>query len=359
MRLALLVTDLERGGTPLRLLRLSKALQTLGVDVHLGCLAPDGPIARAARAAGLSTFACDATSLLDFGTFQRLIRHFRKIAPDLVHASLTHANVAARLIAPRLGIPVVGSTATIEIERRWHRWAERLTIGREQLHIVNSESVAAHVQNAFGLARARIRIVPPCIDPPGQHTDQSEARRQLGLPAECRVALWCGRLDRVKRVDLLISAAAQLADQRWHLLIAGEGPERDSLQRQVNDLALANVHLLGWRDDRHLLLSAADLFVFPSRTEGMPNAVLEALAFGIPVIASDIPALREIGDDGPRLSLIPGDRPDEWAAAMRTLYDDAATRASLGSAGRNWARHLTPQHCAQATLTVYQEVLSP
>ncbi len=94
MRVALLVTDLERGGTPLRLVRLARGLSAAGVEVHAGCLAPRGPLSSELTAAGLATFACDAEDARDFLALKRLSQHMRRVQPDLIHATLLHANVA-------------------------------------------------------------------------------------------------------------------------------------------------------------------------------------------------------------------------------------------------------------------------
>ncbi|MCK4340368.1 MAG: glycosyltransferase [Phycisphaerae bacterium] len=399
MRVMLLVTDLEHGGTPLRIARLARGLHAAGVEVFAGCLAPPGPVSAELAAAGIPTFACLARVtgvreriLAPAMTLQRLYRHVRRIRPDLIHSTLTHANVAARLMGLMQRVPVVSSTATIEVERRWHRMLERASARLDQGHIVNSAALAEHVVRTFGVPRRRVHIVPPSLDAPPRGArkdsrtsqgDRSAARKALGIPEHEFVVAWVGRLDPVKRLDLLVKCAEIMgcekgfSHQPWkgflhqpyvpsRFLLVGDGPERTRLE-QILRLSPAGpaVHLLGWRDDVGPILSAADAFLFPSLTEGMPNAVLEAMACGLPIVASDIPALRELAGarkdsrtSGERLRLVGGDEPRCFAEALLTLRTDENARRALGERAAAWAReNLDPRATVQAVLQVYRQVL--
>jgi glycosyltransferase involved in cell wall biosynthesis len=359
VRVVLLVTDLERGGTPLRLARLARGLLGAGVEVHVGCLAPSGPVSEQLTAAGVPTFACDARSARDLSALRRLDEHIRRIHPDLIHATLTHANVAARLIGLLRRIPVIGSTATIEVERRWHRWAELLTARVDRRHIVTSVALADHVARAFLLPRRRIRIVPPALDPPAQRVDRAAARAALGVLPQEFVVLWAGRFDPVKRVDLVIRCAEIMSVVPSRFLIAGDGPDRLRVEQAVRlGSAAGRVHLLGWRDDLDPLFAAADCLLFPSRTEGMPNVVLQAMAAGLPVVASDIPALRDLSAGGRRLVLVAGDEPQPFARALLDLREHPAERTALARAAANWAAaNLDPQRTLTALTRVYRQTL--
>jgi glycosyltransferase involved in cell wall biosynthesis len=359
MRVALLVTDLERGGTPLRLARLARGLQQAGVEVSVGCLAPPGPVGRELETASISTFACEARSARDLLALRRLACHLRRVRPDLLHATLTHANVAARLVGRRLRIPVLTSTATIEVERRWHLVAERCTAGMDAGHLVNSQALADHVASTFRVPRERIHVVPPSVNALPRRIDREQARALLDLPRDAFIVLWMGRLDPVKRLDVAIRCAEILTDIGYRLLLAGDGPARPHIEQLVRrSSARERIRLLGWRNDLALVLSGADVFLFPSRTEGMPNAVLQAMAFGLPVIGSDIPALRELSGATERVLLIKGDDPAEYAAALRRLHDDERLRQELGRRAADWAgTHLDPAETIRATIAVYKRVL--
>ncbi len=360
MRVVLLVTDLERGGTPLRLARLARGLARDGVEVHVGCLAPPGPVGVELASDGIPTFACGARGAGDLLALLRLAAHLRRIRPDLVHATLTHANVAARLVGDWLRIPVLTSTATIEVERRWHRLVERCTAGLDRGQIVNSRTLAEHVAANLAVPRERIHVVPPSIDAVPQHVDRDLARARYGLPADAFVVVWAGRFDPVKRLELAVHGIELLAEQRFHLLLAGDGPDRARIEALArHSAARERIHLLGWQNDLGPAFSAADAFLFPSLTEGLPNAVLQAMAFGLPVVGSRIPALRELAGDEDRILLVTESSPREFAAQLLRLHNDGALRDELGRRAADWARaHSDPRRTVDATVAVYAHVLA-
>jgi glycosyltransferase involved in cell wall biosynthesis len=349
----LLVTDLARGGTPLRIARLARGLHAAGVDVHAGCLAPRGPVSDDLEAAGIPTFACDAEDARDMLAVRRLSQHVSRIHPDLIHATLMHANVAARLVGALRRVPVIASTATIEVERPWHRALERATAGLERAHIVNSRAVAEHVIRIFGLPRQRVFIVPPSLDPWPQRAPRAAARAALQIPDREFVVAWVGRLDPVKRLDILIQCAAVLTAVPARFLVVGDGPDRPRLEQLLRHSGAGQ----RVRTDTDAILSAADAFLFPSLTEGMPNAVLEAMACGLPVVASDIPVLRELAAGGERCLLVPGDDPRAYAAALLKLRDDPVLCVALARRAAEWAQtHLDPQQTINAVLQIYNRV---
>lgn len=358
MRVALVVTDLQPGGTPIRLARLARRLRDAGIEVHVGCLAPPGPLSEVLKGAGIPTFSADATTSRDFAAVWRLSKCIRKIDPDLIHATLTHANVASRWIGRKLRIPVVTSTATIEIERPWHARLERWTSGWDAGHIVNSASIADHVHQKFGVPRERIFLVPPSIEPFPLKLDRLESRRQLALPLQARIVLWAGRFDPVKRVNFLIESVSGLP-QDSVLALAGDGALRAQLEELVSARGLqSRVKFLGWQGDLSAAMSAADVFAFPSRTEGMPNAVLLAMAAGLPVIASDIAPHRELSGAEERLMLVT-DSPPAWTGAIANLLGNPENREQMSQKTRDWAHvNLDPARTAAAMIEIYKRVMS-
>jgi glycosyltransferase involved in cell wall biosynthesis len=359
MRVMLLVTDLERGGTPLRLARLARGLAEAGVEVHAGCLAPPGPVSADLEAAGVPTFACGARGPRDLQVLVRLRQIVNRIAPDLIHSTLTHANVAARLAGAVSRIPVVGSTATIEVERKEHLLLERISAGLDRAHIVNSHAVAEHVIRRFGVPRGRVYVVPPAPPAVSPHVDRAEARAALGIPEHEFVVAWVGRFDPAKRLELVIRCAEIMTRVATRFLLVGDGPERSRVEQMLRlSSARRVVHLLGWREDVAAVLAAADAFLFPSLTEGMPNAVLEAMAAGLPVVGSDIPALRELSRGGELLRLVAGEAPSSYAAALMELREDEPARRALGERAASWVRQeLDPRATVAAVLRVYERVL--
>lgn len=360
MRVMLLVTDLEYGGTPLRLARLARRLPGAGVDVHIGCLAMAGPVAEELSVDGLPVFACDARHTRDWRAVHRLLDHVRRIRPDLIHATLTHSNAMARLAGQWCGVPVIGSTATIEVERRWHLWIEKLTAGFDAAHIVNSRAAAEHVVETFGLPERRVFIVPPSLDPYPKPLERASARATLGIPDREYLIAWVGRMDPVKRLPTIVDCARELAHEPMRFVLVGDGPQRAELEQMTRRAGLSDrVLFLGWRSNVATVLSAADVFLFPSVTEGMPNAVLEAMACGVAIVASDIPVLRELSADGRNFPIITPPDAHAFAGVIRDLCRDADRRRAYAAQSAAWAQqNLDPAATVQAVIRVYGQVLA-
>lgn len=338
-RVMLLVTDLDRGGAPLRIARMARWLRSEGFEPVVGCLAGRGPLMAELERDGIATFTCDARHRLDVMALGRLAAAIRSHDPDVLHATLFHANIAARLVGrwdrPR---PVITGSATIEVERPAHRLGEMLTAGWSDWHTVNSAGVADQVCNEFGWPRERVVVVPNPVDLPEIGSIGPIDRLAAGIPSDRPLLLWAGRMDPVKRLDFLLDVLDRVRLRRaFTLALCGDGPLRSRIEARIAELAWSrDVRLLGWRTEVVAWMKAADLLLLPSRSEGSPNVVLEAMAAGCCVLASDIAPCRELIAPGVTGVLAPcGDAP-AWAAAVEGLLADGDRRARLAGAARNW-----------------------
>jgi glycosyltransferase involved in cell wall biosynthesis len=333
MRVALLVTDHERGGTPLRFARLAIGLRQLGVEVHAGCLGTAGPVTALLESQGVPTFAAGASHAADFRTFTRLGKWLREIEPDLIHSALVHANVAGRLVGSWLGIPVLTSTATIEVQVRWHAWIERLTAFLDRGHLVHSSALAGHVTRMFGLSAEHVYVTSPLIRRLAPMR-RAAARAALGLPQDGWLVGWLGRFDPVKRVDWVVQAVAALKDENVGVVLGGDGEDAMRIESVIDaDHMRARVHCLGWQADPSAFYHALNVLMLPSLTEGVPNVALEALRCGVPVLSSLIPALAGV----PGVTMIDATAPKLFSEVLRNFRDDPALCEQLGEAGRAWA----------------------
>ncbi|HWL95415.1 MAG TPA: glycosyltransferase [Phycisphaerae bacterium] len=296
LRVLLLSTDLQRGGLPLRLARLASRFHEVGVEPTVGCLAPRGPLGDVLDSAGILNFACGAAGRFDVRCLRILAAKIRKLDPDIVHASLFHANLAARLVG-RLdrNRPIITSTVTIEIERPSHRLLESMTAGLSDLHVANSFAVETHLREELGFDAARLTVIPNAVDFDGLAAILPVDRGESGL-SDAPLIVWAGRMDPVKNLEMVVNVVALLAARMpVQAVLLGDGPERQRIERFVDQRALrGSIRLVGWSDNVTGWLKAADLLLFPSFTEGSPNVLLEALAVGCPVVAGDNPACAEL-----------------------------------------------------------------
>lgn len=344
LRVLILSTDLQRGGLPLRLAKLALHIKNAGVEPIVGCLAPPGPLSHELAQQGVTTFSCDAAGALDVRCLLRLAGHIRRFDPDVIHASLFHANLTARLVG-RLdrARPIITSTVTIEIERPLHRLLESLTGGLSNVHVANSEAVAAHLRDDLGFARDRVVVVPNAIDFEEMDAAPEASRAVLGLDENRPLIVWAGRMDPVKNLPTFVEVIARVRRQtNVQALLLGDGPARLAMEQEVVARGLTGaVHFAGWSLDVVRWLKCADALLFPSLTEGCPNVVLEAIACRCPIVAGDIPSCRELIRDGVDGLLRAPTDAGALADALTSVFCDRAKARERAEAAHSRTR---PRH---------------
>jgi len=363
IRLTYLITDLKVGGVPLHLYRLATSLPRSEFDVRVVALSDEGPVGRQLREADITVQACNARSPRDFAALGRLWALLMADPPDLLHALLFHANTAARLVGPLAGIGprrVLCEIQTAEIERGWHLLVDGLTCRLCRLEIGNSPSVVEHLHTRARIPRARLRCQWGCVDlEPIAHACPLP-RSELGIAPDESFLLWTGRLDPVKGFEEMLDACRKLKDHRkFKLALAGDGPYRPTVERLVRSCQLQErVLILGQRRDIPRLLKAADLFVFCSRTEGLPNSLLEAMAASLPIVATDVPGCRDLIRHMESGLLVESQSADSLAAGLERLLEDPRLARRLGRNAHDWvARHADARTWIRRWREFYQELL--
>ncbi|MBA3884185.1 MAG: glycosyltransferase [Acidobacteria bacterium] len=269
----------------------------------------------------------------------RLMRLFRRERPHVVHThawgTLLEGVVAARLA----GVPVVvhGEHGTLQL-RRHQRVLQRIGWSLADQLLSVSSRLAERMAAEMRFPANRIRTLRNGVDLSRfGATHPREARRALQLPEDGRIVGTVGRLVPVKDQATLIEAVARLRGKGLQvtLVIAGEGPLRGHLQSKAQALGLAaDVRLLGHRPDVECVLAALDVFVLPSVSEGLSNTILEAMASGVPVIATRVGGADELVAEGLTGLLVPAGSVEDLASVLSLLLRDDARRRSMGSAAR-------------------------
>jgi glycosyltransferase involved in cell wall biosynthesis len=196
-------------------------------------------------------------------------------------------------------------------------------------------------------------------------SDSLKAKNHLNLQAEERIILSIGSLNKTKNHSLLINTFAETAalNNTWRLYIIGEGVERKCLEKQILDLGLnKKVILLGLQNHSSLpqWLNAADIFVLPSQSEGTPNALLEAMACGLPVIASNVGGIPELIQDNIEGLLFESGSKDDLKEKLNRLIQDKGLQKTLAE---NAGKKITSQYGswktqAEKLLSLYEQLLS-
>jgi glycosyltransferase involved in cell wall biosynthesis len=205
------------------------------------------------------------------------------------------------------------------------RWADVVVVLTE---LMKKEALSA------GVPENRIHMFNNGIDSSLYVFEQTkdEAKQVLGLDGKM-IILFIGRLDPVKSLSTVLNALALSLDQLHvlHLLIVGDGPERTILEKKVRDLQIdSKVSFMGNQKDVRLFLCAADVFVLPSKTEGISNALLEAMSAQIPCLATPVGGNLEVLDGGKYGLLVPVGDVQAWADALVKAGSDSEWRAALG-----------------------------
>jgi glycosyltransferase involved in cell wall biosynthesis len=280
----------------------------------------------------------------------RLRATLKQFVPDVIVAFTTEANVVALWAASGLDIPVVVSERN-QPDRpglgRARRAARRLTYPYAAAIVVQTEAIAAWARRRF---RVPVHVLPNPV-----RLDAAVCRQE-GQDGEKRLVA-VGRLVPQKGFDRLIASFARLAIKHpdWKLTICGEGVERGALEAEIQRLSLAGrVSLPGVKEDMHQIFAEATLFVLPSRFEGYPNVLLEALAAGCPVVATDCPgATAEILDDGRYGSLVTADDDDALTFGLDHMMSDEALRAGYAAKASQAVEHLDVAPVARRWLDLF------
>jgi glycosyltransferase involved in cell wall biosynthesis len=176
-----------------------------------------------------------------------------------------------------------------------------------------------------------------CMIPNGVDLSRFSIQDRLSEPHESStIVVFTGRITPVKGVDVLIDAWDRLTNKRDALLlIAGDGPAREELEKSVHRMGLSgSVQFLGMVNDMPDLLRRADIYVQPSRQEGLPNSVLEAMAVGLPIVATRISGNEDLVEDGENGLLVPPQDPEKLAIALGELISDRGRRQRMGACSR-------------------------
>jgi glycosyltransferase involved in cell wall biosynthesis len=271
-----------------------------------------------------------------------LWRYLKAEPPDILHSLLFHANIAARFVGLLAGIPVrriICEIQTVEVERRWHLWVDGLTYRLCRFEVANSPSVLEHLHRHARIPRERLRCEWGAVDHGVFTLAVPSDRDKVGVTPDENLIVWTGRLDPIKGFEEMLGACRWLKGERtdFKLLVVGEGPYRPTIERLIVENGLENhVKLLGQRFDVPNILKAADLFVFCSRTEGLPNSLLEAMAAGLPIVATDVPGNRDLIRDGETGLLAERENAEAIARGMRRLLADRQEARQLGESARRW-----------------------
>jgi glycosyltransferase involved in cell wall biosynthesis len=289
----------------------------------------------------------------DWRSLKAHVRTMREIDPDIVHANLASPwscqyCLAAAGLARRPRVVAVYQLAVPPISRAQWR-AKRLTARAVDRHVGVGERTSREVEALVGLPADSVLTIHNGVP------DQQRGAAARPRPGQLIGAI--GRVERQKGFDLLIRALAQIEGAT--LVLVGEGSERRRLEKLARSVGVADRLVWeGWSEDARSRLGAFDVFALPSRFEGFPLALLEALLARSAVVATDVGSVGEAVRDGETGLLVPPEDPSALAQAIRRLLADADLRRQLGERGRQLVLdRFTAQHMTQSFARLYDELM--
>jgi len=362
LRIQHVIGSFQVGGAERYALQLASRQAREGHDVHVVALA-EGPLIDAFREAGITLQTMLKMARLDPTLPARLASLFVRNDVDVVHTHNPPPLVYASLAARTVGAVLVHTKHGVNQDRQRRMWLRKVVANLVHRVVAVSEDTARHAVFQGEVTSDRVHVIRSGVD-----TDlfrprpdaRDRIRTELGIGPDEWVIGSVGRLVPEKNhASLLRAAAPLLRGHNARILLVGQGPERPTLEALARQLGIENkVLLAGMRHDTHDVLSAMDVFALSSRTEGMPLALLEAMATELAVVCTrvgGIPALLKGSNAG---ALVPSENDDALAEGLRRLHADPQEARRMGVRARQL---VTIQHgmhvVTRETTALYARVM--
>jgi glycosyltransferase involved in cell wall biosynthesis len=344
-RILILDNEFDMGGKEKSLVQFIAHADRKRFHIAMCCLKSGGYFKETLMAMGVPFYDGILRHRFDAAGFFGLARVLRSERPDLIY-TFSHPNtVIFSYLAKQRGLAgrVVVSYHAMGDTGGTRQVVPYLLplLRRADALLAVAEIQKNYLVETERLPRDKIRVIHNGVDTarfqPPTSAERSAIRKELGLGDDEIAIISVASLKPLKRIDALLTAAAGLvtAGEAVRVIVVGDGSERAALEKLAADLGIAaRVSFLGLRDDVERVLKASDVFVLASRTEAFPNVVLEAMATGLPVIATDVGSVREMVEPDSSALIVPPGDDAALAASLKTLSRDAALRTRLGQRGR-------------------------
>jgi len=342
MDVVFLVTSLDRGGAETQLVRIASTLRRRGWTVGIITMLPSTAFLDDLREAGIPLVECiTAPGQLPWRMIPKVTRQLRTWRSPVLVTFNFPADVMGRLCGRLAGVPTILATLrTAHVKNTLRKLFYRLTEPLITLTVSNSQAAVTYMVSRGLLTPRKTRVIPNGLlastYPAPSHRD--ELRAELGITPREFLWLAVGNLRPAKDYPTLLAAAETCAARcpDFRLCVVGGGEALPSLLAEVKARGLDGaVQFLGARPDVPRLLGAGDAFVLSSAWEGMPNTVMEAMASGLPVVATQVGGVGELLEEGLSGHIVPSGNPERLAAQMASIMAmTPEARMRMGSAGR-------------------------
>lgn len=366
---AYFIDHLKVGGAQRHLIEVLRHLDRRRFAPQVWTLRGEGELIAEAEQLGLSVRSFGLGARLQeahtFPLFRRAVRSLRQDGVQLLHCYLSFANIVGTLLAACARIPVllVSKRSLDTYQRRIEAWSHWAVNRFADKVIANADAVREFVIRTEGCPAHKIIVIPNGInDEFAANGVRDRERALLGFGPQTRVVGTLGRLAWKKGQEYFLRAAAEIArcEQDVTFVLVGDGPLRTQLEAQAHSLGIASrVKFLGQRLDSQAVISMFDIFVLPSVIEGMPNALLEAMALEKPVVVTNAGGNAEVVAHGETGLVVATRQSGEMAQAILQLLRDQALAQQFAQAARQFVhQRFSFRHTLHAMESLYTKMLT-
>lgn len=352
------VAPAEIGGLERVVHNLAIGHRSMGHDVHVASVfdsdASNHPFLTPLQAESVVTVPIRVAPRQYLREQSRIKALCREVGPDVVHTHGYRCDVLASAVARRFGIPTVTTVhgfAGGDLKNRFYEWLQKRAFRRFAAVVAVSRPL--YRQLAEWVTSERLHFIPNACSDSVAAVSRADARCRLGLAADDFIVGWVGRLSREKGADLVIEALIHLSELPVRMSFIGDGKEKQALRELASMKRLDDrICWHGRVEQASRLLSAFDVVVLSSRTEGTPMVLLEAMSAGVPIIASAVGGVPDVLSDREAL-LVEGPDPLRLAAAIREVYESREMAALRADAAR---QRMRSEYAAEPWLRNYERV---
>lgn len=367
-KLLYLITDLSLGGAQKVLTYIIEHLDQNWFRPLVACLyGGDSPIGDDLRKMGIPVYDLKMNKKWRLDSLWRLYKLLHTKDITIMHSSLFHANMAARLVGTLAHTPIIITwRQNINIGSNFRDFTNKLTSSLDDHVVAVSENTRQVELRATGVPQDKVSVVHNCIDVARyeltKSLDRNKIRAGLDISKDAFLLGAVGRLHHQKGLFFLLDALLKIKNsiEQVELLFIGEGDLKNDLEAHAESIGVSGLtKFTGPRTDIPEILRAFDIFVLPSLWEGLPLALLEAMASGLPVIATDVGGIPEVVIDRETGLLIQPSNSQAIADAVLLLYNDRNLRIRLANAGSAFVyAQFSAQTLVKDLDTVYKHLLS-
>lgn len=336
-----IITELDPGGTEKQLAMILPYLQS-SFNNEVICLMGKGSVGQVLEKKGIKVYYCRARGWFDPRMWLKTFQIVRKQHPQVLVTYLFHADMVGRLIGWLLRTPRLICSQRTNLMRYGFLWTflEKHSHRMIDDYVVQTNVMRGILMSGLKIYGSLLHIIPNAVIPL-QLSNKVTAKQKYNFEPDDLIMTCVANLKPGKGHLVLLSAFEQLHHRypRIRLLLIGSGPNEKEIRRKLGTMnSSSHIHLMGYRQDISNLLSATDIFVLPTEREGMSNAILEAMAAGLPCVITDIPVNRELVSDGRTGLLFDYKDARHLCQKLDQLITNEVLRQEIGKAAQQYTQ---------------------